>query len=112
MDGVYLDLETNPDTADIRLHEIIEIGAVSVEGGAATSTFRSFVRPARPLTERVISLTGISEAMLEAAPDLRSALEDFLGFVGDRRLIRSEEHTSALQSREKLVCRLLLDKKQ
>lgn len=87
MDGVYLDLETNPDTADIRLHEIIEIGAVSVEGGAATSTFRSFVRPARPLTERVISLTGISEAMLEAAPDLRSALEDFLGFVGDRRLI-------------------------
>src|SRR5690606_40699737 len=28
-----------------------------------------------------------------------------------QRLIRSEEHTSELQSREKLVCRLLLEKK-
>src|SRR5690606_41426093 len=30
--------------------------------------------------------------------------------VGEQ-LVRSEEHTSELQSREKLVCRLLLDKK-
>src|SRR5690606_41710864 len=28
-----------------------------------------------------------------------------------RRTVRSEEHTSELQSREKLVCRLLLEKK-
>src|SRR5690606_41937340 len=31
---------------------------------------------------------------------------------GDRPQSRSEEHTSELQSREKLVCRLLLDKKK
>src|SRR3712207_8455230 len=30
----------------------------------------------------------------------------------DRRLVRSEEHTSELQSRQYLVCRLLLAKKQ
>src|SRR5690606_40515557 len=29
-----------------------------------------------------------------------------------RRVSRSEEHTSELQSREKLVCRLLLEKKK
>src|SRR5690606_41546958 len=29
-----------------------------------------------------------------------------------RGIVRSEEHTSELQSREKLVCRLLLDKKR
>src|SRR3712207_6892113 len=29
-----------------------------------------------------------------------------------RRLLRSEEHTSELQSRQYLVCRLLLEKKQ
>src|SRR5690606_41391649 len=35
-----------------------------------------------------------------------------LRLVGeDRRRERSEEHTSELQSREKLVCRLLLEKK-
>src|SRR5690606_41458997 len=30
----------------------------------------------------------------------------------DRRHVRSEEHTSELQSRENLVCRLLLEKKK
>src|SRR3989442_9499680 len=30
---------------------------------------------------------------------------------GDRRVVRSEEHTSELQSRPHLVCRLLLEKK-
>src|SRR3712207_7479203 len=31
--------------------------------------------------------------------------------VGERELLRSEEHTSELQSRQYLVCRLLLAKK-
>src|SRR5947209_20494029 len=31
---------------------------------------------------------------------------------GDRRPLRSEEHTSELQSRQYLVCRLLLEKKK
>src|SRR5690606_40314668 len=42
-----------------------------------------------------------------------SKLEEF-GWTPSRTLeetIRSEEHTSELQSREKLVCRLLLEKK-
>src|SRR5690606_39942001 len=33
-------------------------------------------------------------------------------FIGQTGLPRSEEHTSELQSREKLVCRLLLEKKK
>src|SRR5690606_41554311 len=34
------------------------------------------------------------------------------GSTTDLKLVRSEEHTSELQSREKLVCRLLLDKEK
>src|SRR3712207_8603390 len=32
--------------------------------------------------------------------------------LGDRRVLRSEEHTSELQSRQYLACRLLLEKKK
>src|SRR3712207_9428549 len=35
-----------------------------------------------------------------------------LGGRGDAELARSEEHTSELQSRQYLVCRLLLEKKK
>src|SRR5690606_40676517 len=43
-----------------------------------------------------------------------AALATARWLIGDQRLqrIRSEEHTSELQSRENLVCRLLLEKKK
>src|SRR3712207_7397196 len=42
-----------------------------------------------------------------------SARDTLLGMVaGARHLARSEEHTSELQSRQYLVCRLLLEKKR
>src|SRR5690554_7069809 len=37
---------------------------------------------------------------------------DFSVFVAGRKVLRSEEHTSELQSRPHLVCRLLLEKKK
>src|SRR3712207_7836281 len=53
-----------------------------------------------------------------ARPDGRSARNDSprlvgapLGMTAWRFLARSEEHTSELQSRQYLVCRLLLEKK-
>src|SRR3712207_9566366 len=45
----------------------------------------------------------------DAVPDLEH-LPDLLGT--DPVLVRSEEHTSELQSRQYLVCRLLLEKKK
>src|SRR5690606_39964423 len=39
-------------------------------------------------------------------------IDGFKWFVGGGLVIRSEEHTSELQSRENLVCRLLLEKKK
>src|SRR5690606_40214037 len=41
-----------------------------------------------------------------------SAGRECWGGGGRRRRTRSEEHTSELQSRENLVCRLLLEKKK
>src|SRR6266576_6200755 len=42
----------------------------------------------------------------------RAAVQGYLGEFGDRPGRRSEEHTSELQSRRDLVCRLLLEKKK
>src|SRR5690606_41482085 len=54
--------------------------------------------------ERDGALTGHDHRMVEGRDQGRA------GAV--RVLCRSEEHTSELQSREKLVCRLLLEKKK
>src|SRR3712207_8037537 len=57
-------------------------------------------------SEEVSGLTR-DEAETRLFAGLEVELEDRLG-----RLVRSEEHTSELQSRQYLVCRLLLAKKK
>src|SRR5256886_17450350 len=64
----------------------------------------------QPLPRREIEYTGtrsLEEPCLALRPARRSELLDQL-----RRLRRSEEHTSELQSQSNLVCRLLLEKKK
>src|SRR3712207_8791547 len=50
--------------------------------------------------------TGRTTADPGVGPEAR------IGRFGRNRLLRSEEHTSELQSRQYLVCRLLLEKKK
>src|SRR5690606_40893657 len=45
---------------------------------------------------------GLRERLREAFPELKGAFDLYMAF-------RSEEHTSEIQSRENLVCRLLLE---
>src|SRR3712207_8259141 len=61
----------------------------------------------RPKAKPNVSNPIDSRAQLPASTS-RSAQETFLPYF----FLRSEEHTSELQSRQYLVCRLLLEKKK
>src|SRR5204862_3769555 len=76
------------------------------------SFFFSLIR--RPPRSTLFPYTTLFRSAPSAA---RRAAEGGAGSIngcrgGDRRLGRSEEHTSELQSRRDLVCRLLLEKKK
>src|SRR5690606_40207883 len=59
----------------------------------------------------IVSSSGESVYALESAAPNRIGF-DLERIMRTRYRIRSEEHTSELQSRENLVCRLLLEKKK
>ena len=64
---VCVDVETtglNPKSENI-----IEIGAVKVVDGQVVDTFQSFLKPRKPLEDRIVALTGITDEMLVDAPD-------------------------------------------
>src|SRR6266496_4042619 len=54
----------------------------------------------------------IALGMIAVAEGLNTSAFEKFSFVGELALDRSEEHTSELQSRRDLVCRLLLEKKK
>src|SRR3712207_8268383 len=76
-----------------------------------TTLFRSRVEPGvrEPALGEALDgrhPTGTAERRRGAEPDVVEQDEQHV-----RRALRSEEHTSELQSRQYLVCRLLLEKK-
>src|SRR2546427_1940753 len=74
------------------------------------------IKPLHRLEERIrarrpedLSPINHKDVPLEVVP-LVDSVNDLLGRLGDS--LRSEEHTSELQSQSNLVCRLLLEKKK
>lgn len=79
---VAVDVETtgiNPE-----FDRLIEIGAFRPETG---EVFRTLVAPGRPLPERIVELTGITDEMLADAPAEAEAMREFLGFLGEDRIL-------------------------
>src|SRR2546422_4125189 len=64
-----------------------------------------------PYTTLFRSRTAADGEKVDASASLPDGTT-FEGVAGLRKLLRSEEHTSELQSRLHLVCRLLLEKKK
>src|SRR5207244_12558388 len=91
------------------LHDALPIFAPPAERdtGDAAGVSLMTVHTAKGLEWPVVVLAGMEDGLF---PLSRSA-ETPEGVEEERRLARSEEHTSELQSPDHLVCRLLLEKK-
>src|SRR5690606_15013306 len=82
---VVVDLETTgaaPGRAGIT-----EIGAVKTRGGEVIGEFQTLVDPGSPIPPMIVSLTGITDAMVMAAPRIEAVLPSFLEFLGDAVLV-------------------------
>ncbi len=62
--------------------EIIEISALKVRGDKIVDTFSSLIKPSKPVSSFITNLTGITNDMVNAAPDIKSVLPEFLTFAG------------------------------
>ncbi|MCI8783804.1 MAG: PolC-type DNA polymerase III [Dorea sp.] len=82
---VVFDLETT-GFSPIK-DKIIEIGAVKVEQGKITEKFSTFVNPKVPIPFQITQLTSITDEMVLDAPDIETALPEFLAFIGDAVLV-------------------------
>jgi len=82
---VVLDLETTGGPPDS--DAITEIGAVKVRGGEVVGEFATLVDPGTSVPPAIVSLTGITTAMVTGAPRLRSVLGALLEFCAGAVLV-------------------------
>jgi DNA polymerase-3 subunit epsilon len=77
---VVVDLETTGGSHSNS--SITEIGAVKIGGGEIIGEFQTLVNPESPIPAFITVLTGITDAMVIAAPKIGEALFSFLEFAG------------------------------
>lgn len=82
---VVVDLETTGTSA--KDNAITEIGAVKMRGGEVIGEFQTLVDPGSPIPPFIVALTGITDAMVVAAPRIEQILPSFLEFLGDAVLV-------------------------
>ncbi len=71
---------------------ITEIGAVMIQDGEVTEKFSTFVNPHRNIPEKITQITGITDEMVQDAPDEKHALKAFFEFTKGCMLIAHNAH--------------------
>ena len=82
-DYVVFDLETtgiNPER-----DSIIEISALKVKDHRVVEEFSTLVNPGRHIPAGATAVNGITDRMVADAPDVRTAIERFVEFIGEDR---------------------------
>lgn len=75
---VVVDLET---TGGAATDAITEIGAVRIQRGEVVGEFATLVDPGREIPPQIVTLTGITTAMVTAAPTIDAVLPSFFDFA-------------------------------
>ncbi len=79
---VVFDFETtgfNAGGAD----SIIEIGAVKIKDGVILERYDELINPGRPLPQKIIDVTNITDSMLEGKDNEENAVKRFVSWFGD-----------------------------
>jgi DNA polymerase III subunit epsilon len=82
---VVVDLETTGGSAE--RDAIIEVGAVKVRGGSVVGEFATVVDPGRGIPPGIVALTGITDAVVHAAPPIETVLPALLEFAAGAVLV-------------------------
>lgn len=82
VDGEFAVFDIETTGLEAEKDRITEIGAVKIKGGSVVDTFSTFVNPGIHIPEFITKLTGITDEMVEDAPDIGQALDSFFSFVG------------------------------
>ena len=80
-----LDLETTG--LSFRTEKITEVGIMKVKDGEVIDEFECFVNPEKPIPQKVVEVTNITDDMVKDAETIDKVMPKILEFVGDSVLV-------------------------
>ena len=84
-DYVVVDTETTGLNRDT--DQMIEIAIITVHDGAVTDEYRTFIKPTVPVSAGARAVNGITDAQLDAAPDLATVLPEIARRLQGQKIV-------------------------
>ncbi|GAB4072569.1 PolC-type DNA polymerase III [Barrientosiimonas marina] len=86
-EGTYVVFDVETTGLSAVYDTIIELAAVKVYQGEIIDRFESFANPHHPLADTTTDLTGITDDMVQDAPEIGKVLQDFHEWMADGILV-------------------------
>ena len=86
-DATYCVLDLETTGLSFRTEKITEIGIMKVKNREVIDEFSTFVNPEKPIPQRVVEVTNITDEMVKDAPTIEEILPKVLEFVGNSVLV-------------------------
>ncbi len=87
IDTTYCVLDLETTGFSFRTEKITEVGIMKVKNGEVIDEFSCFVNPEKPIPQRVIEVTHITDDMVKDAETIETVMPKIIEFVGDSVLV-------------------------
>ena len=86
-DATYCVLDLETTGISITTEKITEVGIMKVKNGEVIDEFEIFVNPEKPIPQRVVEVTNITDDMVKDAETIDKVFPKILEFVGDSIIV-------------------------
>ena len=87
IDTTYCVLDLETTGFSFRTEKITEIGIMKIKNGEVLDEFSCFVNPEKPIPQRVVEVTNITDDMVKDAETIEQVFPKMLDFIGDSILV-------------------------
>ena len=87
IDTTYCILDLETTGLSFRTEKITEVGIMKVKDGKVIDEFSCFVNPEKPIPQKVVEVTNITDDMVKDAETIDKVFPKILEFVGDSVLV-------------------------
>ena len=87
IDTTYCVLDLETTGLSFRTEKITEVGIMKVKDGKVIDEFSCFVNPEKPIPQKVVEVTNITDDMVKDAETIDKVFPKILEFVGDSVLV-------------------------
>ena len=87
LDTTYCVLDLETTGFSFRTEKITEIGIMKIKNGVVLDEFSCFVNPEKPIPQKVVEVTNITDDMVKDAETIDKVFPKMLEFIGDSVLV-------------------------